>query len=84
MKRGLIAHSTETVATTAVTIAGIAATSENRVTNRLCSRAPARAALLADLSRASSIAMRMMRTNDDQTVANQQRVDDGLTLVGSE
>jgi hypothetical protein len=44
MKAGLIAHSTETVATTAVTSAGIAATSENSATTRLCSRAPARAA----------------------------------------
>jgi len=58
MKRGLIAHSTDTVATTAVTIAGIAATRENRATNRLWSRAPARAAFLAALSRISSIPMR--------------------------
>ena len=43
MKAGLIARSTETVATTAVTSAGIAATSENSATTRLCSLAPARA-----------------------------------------
>ena len=61
MKRGLIAHSTETVATTAVTIAGIAATSENSATNRLCRRAPARAAFRADLSRTSSMPMRTIR-----------------------
>ena len=61
MKRGLIAHSTETVATTAVTIAGIAATSEKRATTRLCSRAPARAARRAALSRASSIPIRTIR-----------------------
>ena len=62
MKRGLIAHSTETVATVAVTIAGMAATSEKRATNRLCSRAPARAARRAALSRFSSMAMRTIRT----------------------
>ena len=62
MNRGLIAHSTDTVATTAVTIAGIAATSENRATKRLCSRAPARAALRAARSLASSIPIRTMRT----------------------
>ena len=61
MNRGLMAHSTETVATTAVTMAGIAATSENRTTKRLCNRAPARAARRAALSRASSIEMRMIR-----------------------
>ena len=61
MKRGLIAHSTETVATIAVTIAGMAATSENKATNRLCSRAPARAARRAALRRANSTEMRMMR-----------------------
>ena len=61
MNCGLIAHSTETVATTAVTMAGIAATSENSATKRLCSRAPARAALRAARSLASSIPIRTMR-----------------------
>ena len=61
MKRGLIAHSTETAATTAVTIAGIAATNENRTTTRMCNRAPAFAARRAALRRASSIEMRMIR-----------------------
>jgi hypothetical protein len=58
MNRGLIAHSTDTVATTAVTIAGIAATNENKATKRLCSRAPARAAFRAALSLANSIPIR--------------------------
>ena len=44
MKAGLIAHSTETVATTAVTSAGIAATRAKSATTRECRRAPARAA----------------------------------------
>ena len=61
MKRGLIARSTETAATTAVTIAGMAATSEKRTTTRLCSRAPARAARRAALSAATSIEMRTIR-----------------------
>ena len=73
---GLIAHSTETVATMAVMIAGMAATSENRATNRLCSRAPARAA------RRGSKARQFHRDeddedDDDQAVAHHQRQDDG-------
>ena len=61
INRGLIAHSTETAATIAVMIAGMAATSENNATTRLCNRAPARAARRAARRRASSIEMRMMR-----------------------
>ena len=72
MNRGLIAHSTETVATTAVTIAGIAATSENSATNRLCSRAPARAALRAALSLASSMRDENDQGEDDEAVAEQE------------
>ena len=71
MKRGLMAHSTETVATTAVTIAGIAATSENSATNRLCRRAPARAAFLADLSRRKFDADQNDKGDDDEAVADQ-------------
>ena len=77
MKRGLIAHSTETVATTAVTIAGIAATRENSATNRLCRRAPARAAFLAALRRASSMRDEDDQRDDDEAVADQQDGDDG-------
>ena len=54
MNAGLITHSTETVATMAVTSAGIAATSENSATTRLCSRAAARAARRAARKRRSS------------------------------
>ncbi len=77
MNRGLIAHSTETVATTAVMMAGMAATSENRATNRLCSRAPARAARRAALRRASSIEIRMMRMTTTKPSPDQQNKDDG-------
>ena len=51
MKAGLIAHSTETVATIAVTNAGIAATSEKSAMTRVCRRAPAREARRAARSR---------------------------------
>ena len=61
MKAGLITHSTETVATSAVTSAGIAATSENSATTRLCSRAPARAARRAARKRRSSSAISTSR-----------------------
>ena len=60
MNLGLIAHSTETAATIAVTIAGIAATREKSATNRLWRRAPARAARRAARSLTSSMPMSVM------------------------
>src|SRR5271166_342636 len=72
MNRGLIAHSTDTVATTAVTIAGIAATNENNATKRLCSRAPARAALRAALSLANSIPIRTIKVTTTSPSPNRR------------
>ena len=83
MNRGLIAHSTETVATIAVTMAGMAATSENNATNRLCSRAPARAARRAVRSRANSIEMRMMRmTTTKPSPNNSMRTTVAVGMIG--
>ena len=76
MKWGLIAHSTETVATTAVTIAGIAATSENSATKRLCSRAP-RARRPSRRAKADELDPDQDdQDDDDQAVADQQDPDD--------
>ena len=73
MKAGLIAHSTETVATTAVTAAGTAATRENSEMRRVCSRdagargapRPAQPQQLDDDQRQNE--------RDDQRVAAEQR-----------
>ena len=70
MKAGLIAHSTETVAMTAVTSAGIAATSENSTTRRVCSREPARAA------RARRAQFLNLHGDEDEQDANDDAVAD--------
>ena len=83
MKAGLITHSTETVATRAVTSAGIAATSENSATTRLCSRAPARAARRAARRRRSS---RAISTSRQRTISpsppSRIRTTPGVGMIG--
>ena len=83
MKAGLITHSTETVATSAVTSAGIAATSENSATTRLCSRAPARAARRAARNRRSS---RPISTSRQMTISpsppSRIRTTPGVGMIG--
>ena len=79
MKAGLITHSTETVATSAVTSAGIAATSENSATTRLCSRAPARAARRAARRRRSSMPI---STSRQRTISPSPPSRIRTTLVG--
>ena len=76
MKAGLIAHSTETVATTAVTSAGIAATRAKSATTRECRRAPARAARRAARRLRSSSPIRIKRLNVTRPSPAEDRQDD--------
>ena len=82
MKAGLIAHSTETVATTAVTSAGIAATSENSATTRECSARP-HARRVARRAACAAPSDQDENADNDHRVARQNRQHDArVGMIG--
>ena len=81
MKPGFTVHSTATVATVAVTIAGIAATSENRAMTRACRRAPALEILRA--RRRRNNASPMIVTSTTTISASPARMAMTIVLVGT-